>query len=519
MTDTTYILVADASLTYRMTIKELLEDQHFRVRVAADGDAVKAIIHEEAPAIIIIDDMLPQADGFAICQFIRDANQQIPMILLISQTGAVRPTEAASEFKSVLLKPFDADELVVMVKAVLHAPVPEIAQHTPECVKKYKILVVDDSLTIRMDLSELLAEVGYAVTTAENGVKALAIFDDYRPDLLLLDVIMPEMDGIAVCCELRKKPMSQQVPVIMITSKNDVADKIKGLNAGADDYLFKPYNPHEVIAKVNAIFRMKKVQLESERNLLIEKNRELERLNQQLKLSAADLKIAKHLADASSVAKSNFLANMSHEIRTPMNAIIGMSHLALQTELTDKQRGYLANIQSSSHALLGVINDILDFSKIEAGKLAMEAIEFTTDDILDHLASMVSIKAEEKGLELIFSLPEDVPRSLIGDPLRLGQVLTNLANNAIKFTDKGEVFIGFELLDDTQDKICLRFTVRDTGIGMSSAQMTSLFQSFTQVDVSTTRKYGGTGLGLSICKRLVAMFGGGNKGYQRTRSR
>ncbi|MEO5354540.1 MAG: response regulator [Magnetococcus sp. XQGC-1] len=217
---------------------------------------------------------------------------------------------------------------------------------------------------------------------------------------------------------------------------------------------------------------------------------------------------AREMADQANRSKSDFLANMSHEIRTPMNAIIGMSHLAMRTKLTDKQRGYLTKIQSAAQSLLGIINDILDFSKIEAGKLSMESITFRLNEVLDTLSTIIGIKAEEKKLELLFSCSPEIPRLLVGDPTRLGQVLTNLANNAIKFTEHGEIFVGMERLQSAEERVQLRFTIRDTGIGMTPEQSARLFQPFSQADSSTTRKYGGTGLGLSICKKLVSMMEG-----------
>ena len=226
------------------------------------------------------------------------------------------------------------------------------------------------------------------------------------------------------------------------------------------------------------------------------------------KLLEMEIVGAKQKAEEATQMKSMFLANMSHEIRTPMNAIIGLSHLALKTPLNAKQRDYVSKVHNAGTSLLAIINDILDFSKIEAGKLDLESTDFKLDEVISSVTTLTAQKAHEKGLEFLAHVAPGLPEVLLGDPLRLGQILTNFVNNAVKFTEKGEIKLDIQLLERTGEKVQLKFSVRDTGLGMTKEQAAKLFQPFTQADMSTTRKHGGTGLGLTICRRLVELMGG-----------
>ncbi len=358
------------------------------------------------------------------------------------------------------------------------------------------ILIVDDSNFIRNSVRKALEAEGFIVHTTNDGVEALNFLtaaDRPEIDIVLTDLNMPNMNGEELCKEIKARKELHSIPVIFLTSQANQKTESLIFKAGANDFIAKPFIRELLIARIAV-----HLQSQVSKKYLV----------QQILDQTTHLQIAKDEAEAANVAKSAFLANMSHEIRTPMNGVIGMASLLMETKLSTEQLDYTDSIHQSAEALLNIINDILDFSKIEAGKMELEVINIDLGKTLHDISQIMATKAQEKNIEYICIIEENVPRFLKGDPTRLRQIIINLSGNAIKFVDRGEVLVRVSFVEENKNTVTLRFEIIDTGIGISKQQKSRLFKSFSQVDASTTRKYGGTGLGLTISKQLSELMGG-----------
>lgn len=355
-----------------------------------------------------------------------------------------------------------------------------------------RILVIDDTTTDRQILVDLLEAQGHTVMVAGSGVEGLRQAQEHLPDLILLDVMMPEMDGFTVCAQLRAQPLTAEMPVLMITALNDRGSRLRGIEAGADEFLSKPFDRYELRLRVQTI-----AQVNRYRRLLDERERAITALTK-----------ARDAALDAARLKSEFVTTMSHELRTPLVGIIGMSELLLATSLDEEQHECAQTVFNSGQELLAIVSDILEYTYLESGSYMFRMAPFDPTVMITIVTETLRSRVQAKGLELAVKIDSGLSVLVRGDASRFQLVLQKLLDNAIKFTTRGHIHVEAALVDQSVEDVTVRIWVRDTGIGIADSLQHHLFQPFHQIDGSSTRSHGGVGLGLAISKRLVEKMHG-----------
>ncbi|HDY86587.1 MAG TPA: response regulator, partial [bacterium] len=501
------VLIIDDDPDMLKSVSSLVERFGYSVTSCKDAKNAIALLKKERFDVVCTDICMEEVSGFELLEEIKNIYPEIPVILMSAYTGLDTAVDAIKRGAfDLFIKPFDPEHLIHSIKrAVKYHDLQKIEKNY-KCELEEKVNKKTEELEFTVkSLQKEIAEHRQAQKKLKESEEKYRGITESSSDLIYIlerktgkileinktvcEVLgYSESEIIGTVCGARVVPEQRD-------AYNSELEKLKGAGRFNGEF--------DVRKKDGTI-----ITLDGRGSTFEDYVYAVGRDITDYKQAMAKLKEAKKDAEAVNRAKSEFLANMSHEIRTPMNGIVGMADLLNDTELTNEQREYLDMLKTSADNMMSTLNEILDISKIEAGKLDFESIDFNLRDNLSDTLQILSFKADEKGLELIYNISTDVPDNISGDPGRLCQILTNLVANAVKFTESGEIVVSIDIESRTGDEVFLHFAVSDTGIGIPEDKKEYIFDTFTQADSSTTRKYGGTGLGLSICSRLVQMMKG-----------
>jgi two-component system sensor histidine kinase/response regulator len=548
------ILIIEDSETQAVLLASILETKGWQTHCCDTAEKALESISERTYSLIVVDFHLPGMNGDQFCRNIKmDINTRSIPVLMFTIEGSPESENAALESGADYFasKEMDKELLVAKIDSIL-AQSKNLGFRDKESTSFHqsRILAVDDSPTFLMFLVESFKTEGITLDTAESGEIALKLIETTDYDCILLDLVMPVMDGIAVCKAISKIKSQERRPlfVMMLTAHENKTEMMRALEAGADDFVGKSNDISIIKARLSALLRRRYIQMDNQRIWRKLKENELKAERARIENEAAqakallteqlqktvtqlekeikereriseELQQAKEDAEKASRTKSEFLSNMSHELRSPLNSMLILSQLLMENStgnLTDEQVESAKIVNASGRDLLTMINDLLDLSKVEAAKMELQPQRFNLKTFIEEIKTKFQVQADQKNINFITEIDEDLPADITSDPQRLSQIIRNLLSNAFKFTDTGEVKLGVTrpLPDTDLNQSNLRhdqsllFYVSDTGIGIPESKMILIFQSFTQADGSTSRKYGGTGLGLTLSKEFSRFLGG-----------